>query len=101
MPLKSFLIGPPPEIIVSDNELDTHDDLHQKHPSKDIRISGKVVNDNSNLSYFVLDAISLSNNITKVPTKKSYTEVANLLLQNDYIPVDSMFEIVPISPVTS
>lgn len=90
----------PPEIIISGDELDIHDDLHAKYPSGDTRISGKVVIETTGLSYFMLDPISLAYNITRVPTTASCTEVANLLLQNGYIPVDSEFEIIPV-PLTT
>ena len=78
--------------VVRDLVINTHPDLSGK-----TRISGEVVILKDASRFFLCDPIMLSTNDTRLPTQKNYLEVAEILLDQGYIPVDAEFNILPIT----
>lgn len=88
----------PPEIVSAKTELETHEDLRKDTSSKEPRISGEIVY-MKDLKFFMLDSFSVEHGSFFVMTKTTPQKVVELLLERNFIPVDSSFNAIPTNPI--
>ncbi len=83
------------KIVTTDSEADDHEQLWKKQSTTDKRVSGKIIEDKSGLNFFLLDPISLEHELTRFSIETDLKKVAEYLIQQGFIPVDSHFQIIP------
>lgn len=86
----------PPEIVIAESMTENHDDIRDRNPSTEPRLSGEVIHAR-HLKFFMLDALFVSENIISTPTKSTAGEIAKILLDKNFIPVDANFDFIPLS----
>jgi len=86
-----------PKIIKAESEFITHDQLRESHPSSETRLSGEVVftGFEDEMKFFMFDAFTRGG--VRSQGKATINDVVEYLLGEGYIPVDALFEAIPIS----
>lgn len=90
----------PPEMLIAESELETHDDLRNKygrtHPETEPRISGDIFTEQSGKNFFRMDGIMLSIGATTFFGMRSdLNDVIEILLSKGLVPTDAEYKIVP------
>jgi hypothetical protein len=89
-----------PKLVEAHNMCDNHSDVRKIYLDLDnesMIFGERVILKNEVCPLFVCDSIMLSKNAIELPTRRNYIEVANILLDLGYIPVDAEFSILPIT----
>lgn len=91
-----FPDGKTPELIVAEDESETHGTLRGRCPISGSRLSAEqfTLIDFPNLRFLSLDSVILSADLTKLPTKMLLPEVVDWLLSKNIIPVDAEYRII-------
>lgn len=91
-----FPDGETPVLIVAEDESETHETLWKRGPASSSSLSAEqfTLKDFPNLTFISLDSVTLSADITRLPTKKQLPEVVDWLLSQDIIPVDAEYQII-------
>ena len=88
-----FPLDDKPSIVIAETELETHEDIRERNVSSEKRLSGEVVTVGE-YNYFMVDAFLRTEGPTSLSSELSINEVADMLLEKGYIPVNANFEII-------
>lgn len=86
----------PMRLLVADNEMETHEDLRRKHPSKNPRVSGEIITiGNFACKFAIMDCVLLSDGQRRLPTNNQLQQVIPWLISQNIVPLDAKLRIIP------
>lgn len=86
-----------PELIVGRDESETHETIRARRPSSEPHLSAEqfTLTNLGHIKFLSLDVVILDIGVTELPTEKQLPKVARWLYDQNIVPVDSEYRIIP------
>jgi hypothetical protein len=86
----------PPRLVIAESEDELHEDLRERFPSKNKRISGEIIKitNQENFQFFSMDPVDIALGSTNLPTEADLKEVLEYLLSQNIVPLDAEMRII-------